>query len=539
MNSERIFFIIPPYFNVDDFGAKNRSYVLPPFTIPYGVLSLAAYLRSKCSDSQVSILDLNVYLKDYIGTESVKDLDECFEALIRQNLEGFSPTIVGISALFNVSFIYIEKFASVVKKIRPECILVVGGGLPSAAYKNVLELCPSIDAVCKGEGEIPLAELICSSNKIDVLNDHPSWVTRIGLAKGKIPQHTFVQNLDEIPMFDYDLINLNNYNQRSIDKRYCNEYKREMSIHTSRGCPFSCVFCANPALHGKKVRSMSVKRVLDEVRRMKEKFGMTVLLIEDDHFFFSKARAKDILKQVSDLNIRIEFPNGVAVYAIDDEVAELLSRSGTSTVALAVESGSDYVLKNIINKPLSTKMVKKKVEMLRSHGVQSHAFIVIGLPGEFAEHRKETLDLLIDSGFDWVHVFCAVPIFGSRLFDICIENGFIKQASFVEHVTSKCVIEAPGVDPDDIEKTAYDLNLNVNFVNNFNIKNGNLETAVKYLENVASKYPNHAFSHYYLAKVFSMLGKEDFAKKHLIIYKSIIESDVWWRDHAIRYNIAI
>ena len=53
---------------------------------------------------------------------------------------------------------------------------------------------------------------------------------------------------------------------------------------------------------------------------------MTVLLLEDDHFFNDKDRAKQILRELAALGIRVEFPNGVAVYAIDDEVAELFPR---------------------------------------------------------------------------------------------------------------------------------------------------------------------------------------------------------------------
>lgn len=537
MNKERILFVIPPYFNADDYGATNHANVLPPFTIPYGVLSLSAYLQSKCAGVKVSVLDLNVYLKSFIGSQSPDNLEKCFENLLRQHVEEFSPSVVGISALFNVSFLYIERFASIVKHLHPQCITVVGGGLPSAAYKEVLDLCPSVDAVCKGEGELPLSDLLCASDKMNLFEIHQSWITRQGLSIGKIPQHTFVHNLDDIPMLNYDLIDLTNYNQRSIDKRYSNENKREMSIHTSRGCPFSCVFCANPALHGKTVRAMSVGRVIREVLYMKEQHDMNVLLIEDDHFFFNKDRAKEILKEISGLGVRIEFPNGIAVYAIDDEVAKLLNEAGTSTVALAVESGSDYVLKNIINKPLNTKIIKQKVKILRAHGVQCHAFIVIGLPGEMPEHRQETLDLLLESGFDWVHVFCAVPIFGSRLFDICVEKGYLTQVNFFEHVTNKCVIVAPGVDPDDIEKTAYDINLNVNFVNNFNLKQGNYETAIKYFSNVAQKYPTHAFGHLFLAKALKGVGDSEHALEHQYSFETIISRDAWWHEHAVRYGL--
>jgi radical SAM superfamily enzyme YgiQ (UPF0313 family) len=434
---------------------------------------------------------------------------------------------------------YMEDLAGVAKAVREDSLIVAGGGLPSSASRETLELCPSIDAVCRGEGEIPLAALIDADDKWGLLDMHPSWITRRSMAGGKVAEHSFVQDLDEIPMFRYDLINLDNYNARSIDKRFSDGDKREMAIHTSRGCPFSCVFCANPALHGKAVRAMSVARVLDEVRAMKELHGMTVLLIEDDHFFFDKKRAKKILRGLSSLDIRIEFPNGIAVYAIDDEIAALLNKAGASTVALAVESGSDYVLRHLIGKPLKSCMIKEKVALLRKHGVQSHAFIVIGLPGEMPEHRQETVDMLLDVGFDWTHIFCAVPIFGSRLYDICIANGYIEQADFAEHVISKCVITAPGVDPVEIEKTAYEINLRLNFVNNFNLKTGNFDTAIKYFENVTNKYPDHAFGHYFLSKALEGIGELDSASNHLNSFRNIVCRDTFWLENADKFGIAV
>jgi len=538
MENERILFLIPPYFNIDDYGSDARSSVLPPFTMPYGILSLSAFLAQRCAHKpEVRVLDLNVHLKEIAAQRSSAQCELFLKELLLRQTREFQPTIVGISALFNITFRYIEELAKAVKSERAACLVLAGGGLPSAAYKEVLELSPSVDAICRGEGEIPLAELVDAKDKARLLAEHPSWMTRAGIAAGKEPRHSFVQELDQIPMFDYGIIRLDDYNSRSIDKRHSAEQKREMTIHTSRGCPFSCVFCSNPFLHGNKVRAMSIERVVDEVRVMKEKYGLTVLLIEDDHFFFDVKRAKEILRRLAPLEIRIEFPNGIAVYAIDDEVARLLGEAGASTVALAVESGSDHVLRNIIGKPLQTGMVKGKVEMLRRHGVQSHAFIVIGLPGEHAEHREETLELLLDVGFDWAHIFCAVPIFGSRLYDICMENGYIQKGSFLEHVMSKSVITAPGVDPQEIERTAYDFNLNVNFVNNYNLKIGNYETAVKYFANVTSKYPEHAFGRYCLAEALAGAGDEVRAAEERAHFDGIIARDPWWRSHADRFGL--
>lgn len=535
---KKVLFIIPPYFNADDYLNKARAAVLPTFTIPYGILSMESYLNAACKERvELELLDLNITLQKLVEENFSGDYMAVFSREIEARLRDFNPQFAGISALFNSSSRYIQGIVKTCKDYDPDIITLAGGGLPSAAYKLMLEGCPDLDAVCKGEGELPMRELLEAEDPWQVIRTHRSWIGRDGLAANKVPQHTFIENLDDIPPMNYGGINLDFYNNRSIDKQYAGKPKREMAIHTSRGCPFLCVFCSNPSLHGRDVRTMSVERVVADVRRMKEQFGMTVLLLEDDHFFNDKERAKTILRELAALGVRVEFPNGVAVYAIDDEVAELFSKAGVSAVALAVESGSDHVLNNIIRKPLKKRLIRPAVEALRKFNVRSHVFIVIGLPGEQDEHRQETLQMLLDCGFDWVHVYLAMPIFGSRLYDICVEDGYIENARSQDFVATKSVIRAPGVDPVKLEAYAYEMQIRVNFVENHNIKIGRYDVPMDYFKNVVSKYPGHAFGHYYLSKCYAAIGQTALAEDHLARFLDICATDDWWRDMADKYGV--
>ncbi|OJF98482.1 B12-binding domain-containing radical SAM protein [Pararhizobium antarcticum] len=534
----KLLFVIPPYFNAADYLDKARAAVLPAFTIPYGILSMEAYLTAHCKNlAELRLVDLNVTLKRLVEERSVEDYEQIFSAELHAILEEFQPDIVGVSALFNSSFGYIQSLVKTAKDFDRKIITIAGGGLPSAAFKLMLEKCPDLDAICKGEGELPLQELIDSEDPATVIASHKSWINRAGAEKGKMPAHTFIANLDDIPQMNYAMVNLDNYNNRGIDKRYTDQPKREMAIHTSRGCPFLCVFCSNPSLHGRDVRFMSIDRIIEDVTRMRDEFGMTVLMVEDDHFFHDKERAKRLLAELADLGIRCEFPNGVAVYAIDEEVAELFSRAGVSAVALAVESGSDHVLNNIIKKPLKKKLIRPAVEALRKFNVRSHVFIVTGLPGEQDEHRQETLEMLIDHGFDWVHVYLAIPIFGSRLYDICVENGYIENTSNEDFVATKSVIRAPGVDPVKLEAYAYETQLRVNFIENYNMKIGRYDVAIHYMKNVVAKYPDHAFGHLYMSKCYEGMGDLQLAMSHAASALDVFERDAFWKNLAERYDV--
>lgn len=533
---KRVLFIIPPYFNSE----SSITTALPVFTIPYGILSIDAFMKGNTNNYiiETDILDLNVETSKII-TEKRKCHDSDLLDILKDRICNYQPDIVGISALFNTSYNYLSSISTIIKEQTNSAFVVAGGGLPTNLYKKILEECLHIDAICYGEGEIPMTDLINSDDYENLIEKHQSWINRKTVNSRKIPINSFVHNLDDIPEFDYSLVNLDDYNARSLDKS-AQTGKREMSIHTSRGCPFNCIFCANGKLHGKKVRFMSIEKVVTEVKLMIYNFGLTTLIIEDDHFLSDKKRAKKILEQLSKFDIRIEFPNGIAVYAIDEEIGRLLRNAGTTLVPLAIESGSDYVLQKIIDKPLKVNMIKPKVSILRKNGIQVHAFIVLGLPGETQDHRMETMNMLQNIGFDWVHVFIAIPIVGSRLYDICIDNNYLINNNMCNHMISKANIKAPGIDPIEIENFAYYLNLHINFVNNYNMSQGKYKKASVYFQNVVRKYPEHAFAHYFLSKAYKHMNMDDeLIKRHINIFAHSIENSDTWKKYAKDFNISI
>lgn len=538
MSDTRVLFVIPPYYNCGEIGDNSVTTQLPSFTIPYGVLSLAAYASTHCRNGvSFAILDLN--LETNALAVAGEDVPEGSSSLFRKQLESVRPDILAISALFNSCYDHVGSIVSIARLVVPDLLVVIGGGLATNLYGELLAAVPGLDGACYGEGEIPFAELIDSGSRREYLESSSAWVTASSV-ENRAPCLHLVEDLDEIPPLDYRLVPLERYSGRSLDKRYASMSMVEMSIHTSRGCPFDCVFCANGKTHGKNVRFMSVGTVLAQVERMVSEYGMEVLLIEDDHFMSDKARAKSILRGIRRFGVKVEFPNGIAVYGIDEEIACLLAEAGVTTLSLAIESGSDYVLTQVIKKPLVVKMIKPAVEILSRNGIDVHAFIVMGLPGETDAHRAETLRMLRDVGFDWVKIYIAIPIAGSRLFDICKENGYLTTSSFSHHVTTKCVIRTPDIEPERLEHDVYLMNLDVNFVNNHNIRSGNFEKALIYLESIAKKYPTHAFAHHALAVAYRGTGQDgERAAFHEQCFLDLVAADDRWRSYALRLGLKV
>ncbi len=461
------------------------------------------------------------------------DIEAGIKNIIKEKVAEFQPDVVGISALFNTCYNYLDLISVTCKGVKNNVLIVMGGGIATNLYIQILKDFPHIDALCFGEGEIPLKQLLDADNTEDCFFYSTAWITRNSIKDGRHPQPLFVQDLDEIPFFDYKLMDMNEYKGREADKLSECPNGRQLSIYTSRGCPFNCVFCASSSVHGKTVRFMSVAKVIGEVKKMIDSCNMEVLGIEDDHFLADKNRAKDILRRLCEFKIRVEFPNGMAIYAIDEEIGALLKKAGVTTVSLAMESGSDFVLKKIIDKPLKLDMVKGAVDILRKNDICVHCCIVLGLPGELEKHRDETMQMIFKIGFDWIYFNLAVPVVGSRLYTICKENSYLINDDFSEHNTSKCNIRTPDIDPEYMEEKAYLMNLEANFVHNYNLAIGDYKKASAYLQNIVQTYPSHGLAHYYLAKVYEGLGKsEAVIKPHRDEFLKLVTSNSTWNKYA-------
>jgi len=284
---------------------------------------------------------------------------------------------------------------------------------------------------------------------------------------------------------------------------------------------------------------MSAERVISDIKMARKEYKMSRLVINDDQSLIDKARIKKILKAVIGLNLNLEFQTGLNVKYIDEEIAALLKKAGIEVVNLAIESGSEYVLKDIIDKPLKLSDVKPAVELLRKNGLFVNGYFIFGLPGEREEDRQTTVDLIKEVGIDWSNITAAAPLMGSRLYNICIEKGYIRDdKDLLDSHVFQATIRTPEIDPDALTEYIYQVNLEVNFVNNRRMKTGEYEIAKGYFNNVVKNHPSHAFAHYYLARAYEgMGGKQEAIDYHRKIFQEIINTNNTWERYARHFEL--
>ena len=391
---------------------------------PLGLAYLGAYLERE--GYEVKILDVanegynNIKPNCEFITFGLNDEE------IKEKIKEFQPDIVGVSCIFSTQAENAKEILKLVKEIDSEIFTMIGGSHPTYDLLNVLDK-NYVDFVVMGEGELPVSQLLLALNEGKDLSKIGGLAYKSNGNKIINTNKQYVENLDELAFPARHLLNMDMYFKINAPQNPYPQGKRVAQIITSRGCSAKCVFCTTTNFWGNRHRGRSAEKVIEEIKEMKEKYNIDEIQITDDNFTLNKERAMQILEGIKNLNLYWCAPQGIAVWALDEELLEKMKESGCYQLTFAVESGNQKVLNEIVKKPLNLQKVKPLVKKAKELGIKVHSFAICGLPGETIENMQETYDFVKNCNFDSASFFVATPLIGSELLETCKREGCLRK----------------------------------------------------------------------------------------------------------------
>ena len=545
---DKILFIVPPHITFEHFinptynakvvQKKYGNYGRVLTDIPLGVLSLSVYLKKHVT-VETKLIDFNVILNKLEGFEFQSFAEFFRNFLSSPEWRAYAPSIIGISALFAPTYRSMCDIAQCCRNIFPDAVIVAGGSVPTSMYIETFRDSECFDALCYGEGEKPLLGLVKAADILRYLEENPSWITRKKVEGEQSFQHDFIENLDEIPFYDYGILDVDEYGLNPTISSYLSidAEKKNMPNMTSRGCVFRCCFCSVHTVHGRQMRYYSINRVREDFKRLRDQYGIQRIIFQDDHFMANKQRVLEIIDILHELQLTAFFPNSLALYTLDRKMLEVLKNVGVNQLILAAESGSKRVLKEIMHKPLNLSIVKRVVDDCRELGIYTDVNILIGLPGETKQDIEDTRSFLRTISPNWFRINIATPLVGSEMFEIAVKNNYLKE-DYISGDFKKAVVETEDFTAEYIEEMSYVLNLELNFVENSDFRLGNYETALKGFENAIRAKNDHAVAYYYAARCYEKLGNLEKAQQYMSSAKIAAEKP-FWRKYMDMFNIPI
>jgi len=204
--------------------------------------------------------------------------------------------------------------------------------------------------------------------------------------------------------------------------------KRFSPIITSRGCPAKCTFCSAYAVWGRGFRTRSPENVIQELKQLKQLYGIEEIMFEDDNLTLNPKRAEKIFDLMirEQLNMEWDTPNGVAAWTLNENLLDKMKESGCHSLNFALESGNQHILDTVIKKPLNLNRVKPLVRYAQRIGLDVGIFLVVGMPGETEEQVWDSFRMAVQLGIYTPHISIATPYPGSELYDLCKERKLFR-----------------------------------------------------------------------------------------------------------------
>lgn len=254
-----------------------------------------------------------------------------------------------------------------------------------------------------------------------------------------------LEDLNTFPPLAYHLVNVERYvsNIPEINSRTVNYL-------SSQGCPHRCSFCAEVAVNKRRWSALTPQRVLEDLKSLVTTYGINGIMIEDSNFFVDKDRVRRICEGIvhSGLKIRWGFANARQdqLVRFEEELWQLMSRSGCTMLLVGVESGCQQVV-DILSKNSSVEYAIELARICQRHGIAVLYSFMTGLPNEPPQAFYETLDLvdrLSSTGCrNQFMLYFYTPYPGTPLFNLAVESG-LKQPSSLED-WSRFGLENPNV----------------------------------------------------------------------------------------------
>lgn len=352
-----------------------------------------------------------------------------FEVFNRKTIDNvfkdIKPSIVCYSAMSTDADIYIK--INNFLKSKYSFTSIMGGPHPTFFPDVIYE--KGIDYICRGEGELAFEEFLNKYAKGESCDDIENFAS-----KQKInPLRNYIADLDSIPMPDRSLI----FEKSDL------KYSPLKTFMASRGCPFSCSYCYNEALKseykgkGKFVRFHSPERVIAEICEVRKKYPIKIIKFEDDLFGVNKTWLEEFTKLYKQ-EVGPPFNCLQRLDIINRESLMLLKEANCVSITAPIDSGSERIREDIFkrNMRLTNEEIRKKIDMIKSMGMNVFSSCIIGAPTSTFEDEMLGVELHVEAKVNFAMASILTPFPKTSIWHYCKSNGLLNEESNKDNFSS-------------------------------------------------------------------------------------------------------
>ncbi|HEY9072008.1 MAG TPA: radical SAM protein, partial [Candidatus Ozemobacteraceae bacterium] len=225
-----------------------------------------------------------------------------------------------------------------------------------------------------------------------------------------------------------------------------------MPMFTSRGCPFSCLFCDH-SVFGHTVRYYPLESLQADLEEVASR-GVRYVIFFDDHFSLDHERLRAICQFLIQKNLGLAWKCEGRAGSFTPELLRLMRRAGCECIAMGIESGNQPSL-DFLRKGTTIAQIREAASMIRASGIRLLGYFILGIPGETWRQAMHTVAFAHEIGCDYAQFSLLSPYPGTPLAALARKRGWLaesRQGNPYDALAPRPVIAAPPWTPERLER---------------------------------------------------------------------------------------
>ncbi len=340
---------------------------------------------------------------------------------VSRRLTAFRPGLVGVTVASN-DFSYAAHLTQMIRA-QTDAPIIAGGFHATVAPEDLLALA-CFDGVVIGEGDRTFVEI---ANSLEGGNLDRSLAGAWFRADGEIvrnPLRGLQQDVGAWPVPDRDLFDY---------ARYVRHNRGLATFLSTLGCPYPCSYCINHhlvRLYGSNgyVRFKPLDSLLAEIAEVVGRHAVRGIEFYDETFTLDRGRVLAFCERYGS-KLGLPFTINARATRLDREIVRNLKAAGCTRVLIGIECGNPQLRCDVLRRPETDDEIVEAFALVRSAGMETHAYNMVGLPFETEADIDLTIDLNRRCQPDYlaVSLFNAYP--GTDLHRLCRERGWLSVGS--------------------------------------------------------------------------------------------------------------
>ncbi|MFL5280001.1 MAG: B12-binding domain-containing radical SAM protein [Rhodopila sp.] len=268
-------------------------------------------------------------------------------------------------------------------------------------------------------------ELLTSDNALALLRHKPEElqgcsVRRDGAAV-HLPTRTRMDSLDFADFPAYELLDFTRYeSDYYFGRRY-----RYATVFTTKGCPYQCGYCPYPYGFGRRLVYRSPEKVVADIARLKQEFGVGQILFRDQVFTLNKRHARTVCEKLIECDLGVVWLCETRYDVIDPDMIDLMWRAGCREIHYGLESADETLFGSAAKAdgPQSLDLFAQVIGWTKARGMRVHVHLIVGMPDESWQSVRNTAAWLRRVKPDSVQIGYFIPYPGTRLYDELCASG--------------------------------------------------------------------------------------------------------------------